>query len=46
LKNEKLKAVFFTISNIAKWNLYHAFKIQDRNGKSVHRTTEHTAIVS
>jgi hypothetical protein len=38
------------ISGIAKWNLpeflYHTFRYQDENGKPVHRTTEHAAIVS
>ena len=49
-ENEKLQAVFPAISGIAKWNLpeflYHAFQYQDKSGKPVHRTTEHTAIVS
>jgi hypothetical protein len=49
-ENEKLQAVFSAISGIAKWNLpeflYHAFRYQDKSGKPVHQTTEHTAIVS
>jgi hypothetical protein len=47
--NEKLQAIFSAISGIAKWNLpeflYHTFRYQDENGKPVHRTTEHAAIV-
>ncbi|KIM71713.1 hypothetical protein PILCRDRAFT_16805 [Piloderma croceum F 1598] len=49
-ENEKLQAVFSAILGIAKWNLpeflYHTFRYQDENGKPVHRTTEHAAIVS
>jgi hypothetical protein len=45
-----VQAVFSAISGIAKWNLpeflYHTFRYQVENGKPVHRTTEHAAIVS
>jgi len=41
---------FSAISGISKWNLpeflYHTFRYQDENGKPVHQTTEHAAIVS